>query len=398
MTGRARDERTLRGRVAVIGIGETEYYRHGASPDPEFKLALKAILAACEDAGLDPREIDGFSSYSDDRSEASRLAAALGTHRLRSATMQWGGGGGGCSAAVANAAASIVAGLADCVVVFRSLAQGQYGRFGQAAGIHTVSGERSYLMPYGVLAPPQRFAMRVQRYMHEHGVRQEALRAIALASYHHAQANPRAVMRGRPLDVEKYDASRWIVEPFHLYDCCMENDGAAALVLVSAERASDFRHKPAYLLGAAFGSGHRAAATAHNAPLYATANFDTVAPDLYRMAGVGPSDVGVVQAYENFTGGVVMALAEHGFFRPEKANDFLTFDNLIAPSGRLPLNTSGGNLAECYMHGFELVLEAVRQVRGASASQARRNDVALVIGGPMVTPASNLILGSEATL
>nr|WP_233285815.1 acetyl-CoA acetyltransferase [Bradyrhizobium brasilense] len=388
----------MRGRVAVIGIGETEYYRHGASPDPEFKLALKAILAACEDAGLDPREIDGFSSYSDDRSEASRLAAALGTHRLRSATMQWGGGGGGCSAAVANAAASIVAGLADCVVVFRSLAQGQYGRFGQAAGIHTVSGERSYLMPYGVLAPPQRFAMRVQRYMHEHGVRQEALRAIALASYHHAQANPRAVMRGKPLDVEKYDASRWIVEPFHLYDCCMENDGAAALVLVSAERASDFRHKPAYLLGAAFGSGHRAAATAHNAPLYATANFDTVAPDLYRMAGVGPSDVGVVQAYENFTGGVVMALAEHGFFRPEKANDFLTFDNLIAPSGRLPLNTSGGNLAECYMHGFELVLEAVRQVRGASTSQARRNDVALVIGGPMVTPASNLILGSEATL
>ncbi|SEE49051.1 thiolase C-terminal domain-containing protein [Bradyrhizobium erythrophlei] len=398
MTARARDERTLRGRVAVIGIGETEYYRHGASPDPEFKLALKAILAACEDAGLDPREIDGFSSYSDDRSEASRLAAALGTHRLRAATMQWGGGGGGCCAAVANAAASIVAGLADCVVVFRSLAQGQYGRFGQAGGIHTVSGERSYLMPYGVLAPPQRFAMRVQRYMHEHGVRQEALRAIALASYHHAQANPRAVMRGRPLDVEKYDASRWIVEPLHLYDCCMENDGAAALLLVSAARAAEFRNKPAYLLGAAFGSGHRAAATAHNAPLYATASFDTVAPDLYRMAGVGPSDVGVVQAYENFTGGVVMALAEHGFFKPEEANDFLTFENLIAPSGRLPLNTSGGNLAECYMHGFELVLEAVRQVRGTSTSQARRSEVAMVIGGPMVSPASNLILGSEATL
>jgi acetyl-CoA acetyltransferase len=117
-------DRTLRGRVAVVGIGETEYYRHGGSPDAEFKLALKAILAACNDAGLDPREIDGFASYSDDRSDASRLAAALGTHRLRAATMQWGGGGGGCCAAVANAAASIVAGLAECVVVFRSLAQG----------------------------------------------------------------------------------------------------------------------------------------------------------------------------------------------------------------------------------------------------------------------------------
>ncbi|HUN97636.1 MAG TPA: acetyl-CoA acetyltransferase [Bradyrhizobium sp.] len=395
---RPRPERSLRGRVAVVGIGETEYYRHGASPDPEFKLALKAILAACQDAGLDPREIDGFSSYSDDRSEASRLAAALGTRRLRTATMQWGGGGGGCCAAVANAAASIVAGLADCVVVFRSLAQGQYGRFGQTDGINTISGEKAYLMPYGVLAPPQRFAMRVRRYMHEHGVRQEALRAIALASYHHAQANPRAVMHGRPLDPEKYDASRWIVEPFHLYDCCMENDGAAAIVLVSEERAREFRQKPAYVLGAAVGSDYRAGAIPHNSPRYASASFETVAPDLYRMARVCPSDIGVVQAYENFTGGVVMALAEHGFFKPEEANDFLTVENLTAPSGRLPLNTSGGNLAECYMHGFELVLEAVRQIRGVSTSQARRSDVALVVGGPMVTPVSNLILGSEATL
>jgi acetyl-CoA acetyltransferase len=395
---RSGNERSLRGRVAIVGIGETDYYRHGASPDPEFKLALKAILAACGDAGLDPREIDGFASYSDDRSDASRLAAALGTHRLRAATMQWGGGGGGCCAAVANAAASIGAGLADCVVVFRSLAQGQYGRFGQAAGIDTISGEKAYLMPYGVLAPPQRFAMRVRRYMHEHGVQQEALRAIALASYHHAQANPRAVMYGKPLDPTKYDASRWIAEPFHLYDCCMENDGAAALVLVPEERARDFRNKPVYLLGAAVGSGYRTGAIAHNSPHYASASFDTVAPDLYRMAGVGPSDVGVVQSYENFTGGVVMALAEHGFYEPEQANDFLKFENLIAPSGALPLNTSGGNLAECYMHGFELVLEAVRQVRGESTNQVKRNDVAMVIGGPMVTPVSNLILGSEATL
>jgi acetyl-CoA acetyltransferase len=393
-----RTERTLRGRVAVVGIGETDYYRHGGSPDAEFKLALKAILAACADAGIDPRDIDGFSSYSDDRNEASRLAAALGTRQLRTATMQWGGGGGGCCAAVANAAASIVAGLADCVVVFRALAQGQFGRFGQTDGIDTISGEKAYLMPYGVLAPPQRFAMRVRRYMHEHGIGQEAQRAIALASYHHAQANPRAVMHGKPLDADKYDSSRWIVEPFHLYDCCMENDGAAAIVLVSEERAREFRQKPAYLLGAAVGSGHRTGAIPHNAPLYASASFETVAADLYRMAGLGPSDIGVVQSYENFTGGVVMALAEHGFFKPEEANDFLTVENLTAPSGRLPLNTSGGNLAECYMHGFELVLEAVRQVRGMSTSQARRSDVALVIGGPMVTPASNLILGSEATL
>uniref|UniRef100_UPI000D39C7FC thiolase C-terminal domain-containing protein n=1 Tax=unclassified Variovorax TaxID=663243 RepID=UPI000D39C7FC len=391
-------ERSLRGRVAIVGIGETPYHRHGQSPDAEFKLALKAILAACRDAGLDPRDIDGFASYGDERSEASRLAAALGTHRLRSATLQWGGGGGGCCAAVANGAAAIAAGLADCVVVFRALAQGQHGRFGQVQGTDTVAGEKAYLMPYGVLSPPQRFAMRVRRFMHEHGVRQEAMRAIAMASYHHAQANPRAVMHGKPLDAATYDASRWIAEPFRLYDCCMENDGAAAIVLVAAERAKDFAHKPAYLLGAATGSGHRAGAVPHNAPAYASAGFATVAADLYAMAGIASADVGVVQSYENFTGGVAMALAEHGFFRPEEANEFLTLDNLIAPSGRLPLNTSGGNLAECYIHGFELVLEAVRQVRGTSTSQARRSDVALVIGGPMVTPASDLLLASENVL
>ena len=395
MSGAAR---TLRGQVAVVGIGETPYHKHGASPDPEFKLVLKAILAACQDAGIDPRTIDGFASYSNDRSEPARLAAALGVHRMRSATMQWGGGGGGCCAAVANGAAAIHAGLADCVVVYRGLAQGQFGRFGQSGAEPTVSGDMAYQMPYGVLAPPQKFAMRVQRYMHEHGIEQSALRAIAMASYHHAQANPRAVMHGKPLDEARYDAARWIVEPLRLFDCCMENDGAAAVLLMSAERARTLAPKPAYLLGAATGAEHRAAASPHAAPRYASANYSGVAADLYRMAGLGPQDVGVVQSYENFTGGVVMALAEHGFFAPEEANDFLRLENLLAPDGRLPLNTSGGNLAECYMHGFELVLEAVRQVRGTSTSQARRSDVALVIGGPMVSPASNLLLGSENTL
>ncbi len=135
--------RTLRGRVAVIGIGETAYYKHGQSPDAEFKLALKAIVAACEDAGIAAREIDGFASYSEDRNDAVRLATALGLPRLRSATMQWGGGGGGCCAAVANGAAAIATGQADCVVVFRALAQGQYGRFGQGHRRHvaTVAGD-----------------------------------------------------------------------------------------------------------------------------------------------------------------------------------------------------------------------------------------------------------------
>jgi acetyl-CoA acetyltransferase len=390
--------RTIRGRVAIAGIGETAYYKHGRAPESEFALALHAILRACEDAGIDPRQVDGFASYSNDRNDPSRLAAALGLPELRFSNMQWGGGGGGGSAAVGNAAAAVAAGYADCVVVFRALAQGQFQRFGAAPSGGTVSGEAALTFPYGLISPAQRFAMRVMRFMHDHGVRPEAQRAIALASYHHAQANPRAVMHGRPLTPEAYDASRWIVEPFRLFDCCMENDGAAALVLVSAERARDLRRPPAYLLGVAQGSEYRNAARGHNAPTYASSSFTTVAPHLWEMAGLGPKDVHVVQSYENFTGGVLMSLVEHGFFAPEEANDFLTPENLIAPGGRLPLNTSGGNLAECYMHGLELQIEAVRQLRGESTSQVPGARVGLVISGPMVTPVSSMLVGTGDAL
>ena len=149
-------------------------------------------------------------------------------------------------------------------------------------------------------------------------------------------------MHGKPLTEAAYDASPWIAEPLHLYDCCMENDGAAAVVMVAADRAADGRQKPAYVLGAAAGASYRFGAIPHNSPSYASADFETLAPDLYAMAGVGPADVGSVQSYEKFTGGVAMALAEHGFFTGAQANEFLTLSNLTAPAGRLPLNTSGG--------------------------------------------------------
>jgi acetyl-CoA acetyltransferase len=240
--------------------------------------------------------------------------------------------------------------------------------------------------------------MRMQRLVHERGVSLETQRAVALASYHHAQNNPRAVMNGRPLTADDYDRSRWIVEPYRLFDCCMENDGAAAIILVPAERAVDSPHRPAYVLGAAQGTGWREGASVHNSPDYASAGFHTVAPRLYEMAGVRPADVDCVQSYENFTGGVVMSLIEHGHCSYEEANEFLTVENLTAPDGALPLNTSGGNLAECYVHGFELHLEAVRQLRGTSPNQVSPCHVSLVGAGPMVAPTSDVVYGSREAL
>jgi acetyl-CoA acetyltransferase len=288
--------------------------------------------------------------------------------------------------------------MANCVVVFRALAQGQFARLGKGGQSPTVSGDAAFMTPYGLMTPAQKYSMKARRFMHEHGVRQEALRAIAMTSYYHAQNNPRAVMYGKPLDAEKYDKSRWIAEPFHLFDCCMENDGAAAIILVPGERAKDYPHKPAFLLAAMSSIPYRASAAAGNTPIYGSSNFTDAAPNLYAMARVAPKDVGVVQCYENFTGGVLMSLVEHGLVKADEANEFLKLENLIAPTGRLPLNTSGGNLAECYMHGLELQIEAVRQIRGTSCNQARNTDVSLAVAGPMVTPVSTCMFGSEATL
>jgi len=390
--------RILRGEVAVAGIGESAYYRQGGSPVPEFLLVVDAIEAACADAGIDVGEIDGFASFSSDRNFPSRLAAALGLRSLWLSNMQWESGGGGVAGAIANAAAAVATGQAGCVVVFRGLAQGQYGRYGQGRRRSEVSGEAAMTQPYGLMSWAQITAMRVTRFLLDNGVDRDTLKAVALVAYHHAQQNPRAVMRGRPLDAAAYDAARYIVEPFRLYDCCQENDGAAAMVLVPAERALDLAKPPVYLLAAVQGAGYRAGATVHNDPAYATAGFGTVAPRLYAQAGITPADVDVVQSYENFTGGVVMSLVEHGFCTYESANEFLQVDNLVAPAGRLPLNTSGGNLAECYVHGLGLQIEAVRQLRGESCNQVPNARVALATGGPMVPVVSSALYGTSEVL
>jgi acetyl-CoA acetyltransferase len=244
---------TISDKVAIVGIGETAYYKRGGAPVPEFRLACEAIKNAAVDAGIDVRQIDGFVSYANDRNEPFRLAVALGIEEIRYTALAWGGGGLVCGA-IGTAAAALNAGYADYVVVHRALAQGQFGRFGRARRDDTVEGPRAYTLPYGLFSPAQMIALRTMRFMNQYHVSQDALAAIALTAYEHAQRNPRAVMYGRPLTREAYDASRWIVEPFHLFDCCQENDGAAAVILTTADRARDSRSRPAFVMSVAEGS------------------------------------------------------------------------------------------------------------------------------------------------
>ncbi len=220
----------FRGRTAVVGIGQTPYYKRATSPDPEMKLALRAIVAACDDAGIDPAEIDGFVSYGSERNTGQKLMPGLGTRQLRHAALAWTHGGG-IPAAVGLASQAIIAGQADIVVVYRAMAEQNFQRLSVAV---TQDDTPAQFLVNGIDMVLQRSAMRAQRLIETEGVSATTLEAIAMASYHHAQNNPGANGYGQPLTPEKYAASRMISEPLRLHDCCMENDGAAAVIMVPA--------------------------------------------------------------------------------------------------------------------------------------------------------------------
>jgi len=386
----------MHGSAAVAGVGESTYYRRGSSPDTEFQLACTAIRRAVEDAGLRLEDVDGFVSYMDARNDPLRLAAALGVRELRWSATPWAGGGNNAAAAVQLADAAVAAGYARHVVAFRALAQGQFGRFGRPRGLSAhAEGDMAWKAPYGLLSPAQECALHTKRFLHDHGISQEALCDIALACYSNAQRNPRALRHGQPLTREAYHASRWIVEPFHLYDCCPENDGAAAVVVTTTERARDLRRRPVPILAAAQGLGPRYGLSAFQGRWFPGAFYGGVARALWEQAGVKPGEVDVLQLYENFTGPVLMTLCEMGFCAPEEVEAFVADGALEGPEARLPFNTAGGNIGEAYIHGFELVNEAVRQVRGESTCQVAEVALSLVVAGPGYAPGSAVLFSAS---
>ena len=255
-----------------------------------------------------------------------------------------------------------------------------------------MDGDMAWKAPYGLLSPAQECALHSARFMHDHGISQEALCDISMACYANAQRNPRALRHGQPLTREKYHESRWIVEPFHLYDCCPENDGASAVVVTGAERARDLRGKPVAVLAAAQGLGPMYGSSAFQPRWIGRMYYDNVGRTLWERAGVGPDDVDVAQFYENFTGPVLISLCEMGFCKPDEVEAFVSNGALEGPDARFPFNTSGGNIGEAYIHGFELVVESARQIRGESTCQVDGAELALVVSGPGYAPGSALLL------
>jgi acetyl-CoA acetyltransferase len=238
---------------------------------------------------------------------------------------------------------------------------------------------RDYYIPHGLTAPPQWYSLMARRHMHEFGTREEQLGAIAVAMRRHAQLNPRAVMHGRPLTLEDYLASPLLAGPYRILDCCLETDGAAAVVVTSAERARDLKQKPVYIMGAASGQPYPADEITNRKDIFET-GLSVAAPEAFATAGVTPSDIDFAQIYDCFTFEVLQQIEETGFCARGEGGSFVE-GGRIELGGTLPVNTHGGLLSEAHVLGMNHVVEAVRQLRGeAGPRQVEGAEIGLVTG------------------
>jgi acetyl-CoA acetyltransferase len=376
-------------RPCIVGLGQTEFSLN--SGRSELRLALEAILQAVADAGLEVADIDGFIRYTWDSTSEAALVSALGLkHATFYSEVQYGGVN--CCAALAHASAAIDAGLASCVVIYRSLNARSGTRFGRAERHVSVQGDEGtvisselpadqYTAPFGLLAPAHYHAFYARRFFSEYAMTDEQgtrmLGSVAVTQRAYANNNPHALLRDRALTMDEYQTSRMIAAPLRLYDLCLETDGAMALVVVSADRASRLTQRSVEILAAA------QFVHAHSIPmlLYAESLHSLVperaARDLFGRAGVVSDDIDVAEIYDATSILVPIALEDFGLVGRGEAADFLEQGGNRL-DGKLPINTHGGLLSEGYFHGLNTIGEAVRQLRGNSPNQVADARVAFV--------------------
>ena len=383
----------IRRTAAICGIGQTAYAK--ALPPGAWELAVEAVLAACADAGVDVAEVDGmcrFTAPFETVSEAM-LVRALGIREL-SFFAQAPHGGEALGAVVAHAAAAVSAGLANVVVVYRALSQSKGGRFGRAdrgageSAADIVVPEQdnlSFAWPYGLMSPGQLFALWARRYAAVHGLSDEdltrTLGTIAITQRQYANGNPAAMMRDRKLDWETYASARMISEPLRLFDLCLENDGACAFVVTSAERARALRDDPVYVLSATQTlSPYREPMGIYTGGEMLELFPPAAADRLFDQAGVTRKDIDVAELYDATSYMTLRSLESYGF-AADGAGWRYVLEHGTGPDSPLPVNTHGGHLSEAYLHGMNGILEAVRQLRGTACNQVAGAEIALV-GAP----------------
>jgi acetyl-CoA acetyltransferase len=373
--------------AAIVGIGETPFAKR--LEGSEKRLALQAILAALDDAGIEPDQVDGFASYTMETTDEVEIAKCLGAGDVTFFS-QVGYGGGAGPACVGQLAMAVAAGQCRVGVAWRSRKRGSGAR-PWANVVQQLPTPAAWTRPFGLLRPADEIALLTRRYMHEYGATREHLANVAIAVRRMANRNPRAVMHDRELTRDEYMAARWISEPLCLFDNCLETDGALACVLVPAERARDCAQPPVWVHAFAQGLPRQSHTMVNywcEDPLRGPAWV--CARQLWSRSDFQPRDVPVAQLYDAFTPLIPLSLEGYGFCGRGEGAAF-TEDGALEPGGRLPINTSGGGLSEAYVHGFNLINEGVRQMRGTSVNQVKDAPACLVTAGEGV-PTSALVL------
>ncbi|HVV76759.1 MAG TPA: lipid-transfer protein [Mycobacteriales bacterium] len=388
---------TYAGKAAIVGIGATEFSK--SSGRSELQLALEACVAACDDAGISPTQVNGLSTFTMETNPESEILRGLGIPELTHFSRIHFGGGAPC-ATVQYAAMAVATGVADYVLCYRAFNERSGRRFGagvqgRPAGVTAEEAQFSWTSSFGVLTPASWVAMFATRMMHEYGVTSEDFGRVAVADRRHAANNPAAHFYGQPITLQDHQDSRWIVEPLHLLDCCQETDGGQAMLVTSVERARDLKQPAAIIEAAAQGMAddQHMMRSFNRESLVGLPEMGTCARQIWETSGLTPDDIKTAVLYDHFTPFVLAQLEEFGFCKPGEAKDFIA-DGAIEMGGRLPVNTHGGQLGEAYLHGMNGVAEGVRQVRGTSVNQVDGAEHVLVTGGTGV-PTSALMLGVD---
>jgi acetyl-CoA acetyltransferase len=383
--------------TAIAGVGTTDF--SSDSGRSELQLALEAIAAALEDAGLTPEDVDGMVTYTLDTSPEWEIARNMGTGPLTFFNRVPHGGGAACGT-IAQAVMAVKSGAASTVVCYRAFNERSGRRFGIGPqDANTPTAEMVHLgwhRPYGHLSAGSWVGMYARRYMAWYGATSADFGRVTVAMREWAATNPAARFFERPLTLEEHQASRWIAEPLRLLDCCLESDGGVAFVVTSLDRARDLRKPPVVIpsVGQISAPGQeRMTGYYLREDLTRLPEIEILSDQLWRESGRSRSDVDVAIIYDHFTPMVLMQLEALGFCEPGEAAAFVADGNL-GPGGSLPTNPNGGQLGEAYIHGMNGIAEGVRQVRGESVNQVASVETALVTSGTGV-PTSAMILAAD---
>ena len=365
--------------MTIVGVGETE--PRWQDPRPVRELVTDAVRRALSDAGLRGADVDGVAT------EAYAMATDAPPDEIghaigmvdRTFTGHTSLAGAGTVGAIQLAALAIESGLASVVISYYGISLSTTA--GGVYAVHAHEPAKATLeMPFGFYGQPVYFAAIAQRYAHEYGLQPEELGSIAVSARAFAELTPGALRR-EPLDIEGYLANPIVADPLRKLDCCLMNDGAAAFVMTSLERARDLRQPPVIVAGTGFGSRPLTQATYFSQnPDYTTLPSAISGPRAFASAGIGPSDVDVAELYDCFSMSTIMQLEDLGF-APRGEGARFAATGAIGPKGRLPVNTHGGLLSHSYTVGAGHVVEAVRQLRGTRGdAQVDGAEVAAVTG------------------